>query len=292
MKALKKTSLFDFQHYKEYLLHWISAQPSGGGERSRLAEALKCQLAYVSQVLSGNAHFSLEQAEVLNILFDHTEDEAEYFLLLVQSDRAGSVALRTRLAKKIKKIADERLILRNRLQFEKVLKNEDQMTYYSAWYYAAIHVALAIPGLETKEALSKVFHLSPSKISKVLEFLITRGLVKEKNGIFSPGDIRMHLSNDSPMISKHHTNWRMKAIQSLEEEGANELHYSSVITISETDTQLVRETLIKAIERVREVVRPSKDELLYCYSVDLFSVLNERSYKAPVSPPAPKKSIL
>jgi hypothetical protein len=74
------------------------------------------------------------------------------------------------------------------------------------------------------------------------------------------------------MISKHHTNWRMQAIQSLEREAESELHYSSVITVSEGDAVKIREALVKAIEQVRLIVKPSKDEALYCYNLDLFKV--------------------
>ena len=34
----------------------------------------------------------------------------------------------------------------------------------------------------------------------------------------------------------------------------------------------VREKLVQAIKEVREVVKPSKDEVIYCYSLDLFGV--------------------
>lgn len=54
--------------------------------------------------------------------------------------------------------------------------------------------------------------------------------------------------------------------------GSNELHYSSVISLAEGDVPKVREKLVKAIEEVREVVRPSNDETLFCYNLDLFKV--------------------
>lgn len=276
MPQVSKASVFEFTSYKEYLLHWISRRPnSGRGERSRIAETLRCQLAYISQVLSGPAHFSFEQAEALNALLDHTDDEADFFLLLVQLERAGTPALQKRVKKKIQEILNQRLILKNRLQFEKTLSREDQMTYYSAWYYAAIHIALAIPGLQTRDALARAFGLSISKVSQVLDFLLTRGLSKEEKGRYQIGDVRLHLESDSPMISKHHTNWRMQAIQSLEKETSSELHYSSVITVAEEDIPKIRESLVRAVEKVREIVKPSQDETLFCYTIDLFRLVSQ-----------------
>ena len=271
MGTTLKPLVFEFTSYKEYLLHWILSRPHAGrGERSRIAETLQCQLAYISQVLSGSAHFSFEQAEALNTSLDHTDDEAEFFLLLVHSERAGTQALQKRIKNKIKETLNQRLILRNRLKFEKTLSREDQMTYYSAWYYAAIHMALAIPAFQTRDSLARAFNLPVSKISQVLDFFQTRGLAKDMKGRYQIGDARIHLENDSPMISKHHTNWRMQAIQSLEKETSSELHYSSVITVAEADIPTVRESLVKAIEKIREIIKPSKDETVFCYTIDLF----------------------
>jgi uncharacterized protein (TIGR02147 family) len=266
-------SVFDYTDYRKYLLQWIEKRPGGGrGEKLRLAEALSCQPSYISQVFAGSANLSFEQAEALNSLIGHTEDESQFFLLLVHVARAGTVALKKRVQKRIQQVLDHRKSLKNRLSFDQSISKEDQATYYSAWYYSAIHFALAIPALRSQEALARAFRLPPERIVEILEFLRTRGLVKESHSQLVPGSQTIHLENRSPMISKHHTNWRMQAIQSLERETESELHYSSVVTISEEDALKIRETLVKAIEQVRTIVKPSKDEALYCYDLDLFKV--------------------
>ena len=275
MTSINQNSVFEYQDYKRYVLDWIAKRPlAGRGEKSRIAESIHCQLAYVSQIFSGSAQLSLEQAEALNGFLNHSDDEAEYFLQLVQLERAGTPDLRKRIKRRIKEILQKRLVLKNRLQFEKKLNNEDQMTYYSAWYYAAIHMALAIPEFRSRNSLARAFGLRPSIISKVLDFFVERGLAEENKGEYRIGDVRIHLDSESPMISKHHLNWRMQAMQSLEKEGSHDLHYSSVITVSEADLPRVRETLVKAIESVRSVVRPSVDETLFCYSIDLFQIVD------------------
>ena len=86
-----KKALFEYSDYKLYLSDKIDGMPKHGrGERSKLAEALRCHLAYVSQVLKGEAQLSLEQADIINQYFDHSPDEADFFLLLVQAARAGT----------------------------------------------------------------------------------------------------------------------------------------------------------------------------------------------------------
>jgi len=76
------------------------------------------------------------------------------------------------------------------------------------------------------------------------------------------------------MIAKHHSNWRIKAIQSLDETHQNDLHYSSVITCSFDDSVKIKMALIQAIDEIRKIVRPSEDEGAYAYSLDFFGLKN------------------
>ena len=86
--------IFGYRDYKSYINHWIASQPNRGrGFKSKIAERIRCQLAYISQVLTGVANFSLEQAEMLNTLFNHSEAGGEFFLLLVERARAGTSSL-------------------------------------------------------------------------------------------------------------------------------------------------------------------------------------------------------
>src|SRR6185437_4362530 len=84
-------SIFEFTDYKAYLRAWIAARPRAGhGEKSRIAEAASCHLAYVSQVLNASAHFSAEQLVALSDYLGQNEEERDYFLLLLSRARAGS----------------------------------------------------------------------------------------------------------------------------------------------------------------------------------------------------------
>jgi uncharacterized protein (TIGR02147 family) len=268
-----KPNVFGFQDYKIYLMTWIASHPSGGrGVKSKMAEQARCHLAHISQVLSGKSQLTMEQADALIPLLELTDEEANFFLLLVEHSRSGTTSLSKRLEKGIKKALDQRQDLKNRFTEMKSLKIEDQAVYYSHWVYIAIHLVVLIPELRSVSAIAKYFDLDHQKTVQILEFLTRVGLVKNESGIFMPGEVRMHLSHDSPMISKHHANWRMRAIQSLERETAQELHYSGVITTSYGDLVRIREIMAQAFEDVGKVVKDSKDETVYCYSLDLFGL--------------------
>jgi uncharacterized protein (TIGR02147 family) len=269
-----KKTLFEYRDYKKYLSDIIDQMPNHGrGERSKIAAVLRCHIAYISQVLNGDAHLSLEQADVLNQHLGHTSDESDFFLLLVLIARAGTKSLREHYIRKLDQILAQRTVLKNRLQYQKELSPQVQATYYSAWYYAAIHMMLDISELRTKEGISDYLSLPIGIVSEVLEFLVASGLATQKGATYENGLAKLHLGSDSPMISKHHTNWRLQALQSLERKDSRALHYSSVITVEEKLVPQIREALVQAIEHVRSVMKPSsKDEVIYCYALDFFEI--------------------
>jgi uncharacterized protein (TIGR02147 family) len=275
-ELLSKPNVFEYQDYKAYLNAWVASHTNGSrGVKSRIAESARCHLAYISQVLSGTSHFNLEQADSLQGLLEHGEEEKNYFLLLVEFARAGTPSLGKHFERQIQKVLDQRVQLKNRFIDKKSLNVEDQAIYYSHWAYVAIHMAVLNPKYRTPGTIAKYFDLSVSKTAQILEFLTSVGLVKNQHGVFLPGEVRIHLGHDSPMISKHHTNWRIQAVRSLERETSQELHYSGVISVSFDNLPKIREAMIRALEEVRGIVKESKDETVYSYSVDLFGLGKE-----------------
>ena len=149
------------------------------------------------------------------------------------------------------------------------------MRYYSSWHYSAIHVATSVPEFQTRDAIASALGLAPGLVSQALEFLIEWGLVAEKKGRFVIGPVRMHLGAESPMISKLHANWRLQALQSFDHpatEPAEDLHYSTVLTLSRADVLRVREALLRAVDETEKIFRPSPEEVVYCVGIDWFRV--------------------
>lgn len=267
--------IYAFRDYKGYLKARFQSLPKQGrGARKAMAEALGCPTSHISQVLSGSSHFTMEQAEGVNQYLGHTEDEAQFFFLLIHFARAGTPSLRSRLNKQIQSVQQKRLVLKDRLGVKEGLSKEDQTKFYSSWVYGAIHVLLAAKKFQTKETISNRLGISMKRTSEILEFLVQTGLAKPLPGHrFEIGTARIHLGNDSDLISKFHTNWRVQAIRSLDKESVNEdLHYSSAISISEADFLRIKGMLVKAIEEIKPVIRDSEAEDAYSFSIDFFGL--------------------
>ncbi len=263
-------SIFEAKDARSYL--GARLELLGRGAKSQLARFLPVHNAYVTQMLAGEAQLSLEQADRCNLFLGHDDHESRFFLLLVSRDRAGTPRLREHYEREIQALREARTELSQRLKFEKSLSLEEQLRYYESWLPAAIHMALTVPALRSVEALSERFHLPPERIHRAIQTLLSLGLAKAEQGRYLPLTKTLHAGRGSPTLKQHHANWRLKCIDTMDHEVSEELHYTSVISLSRRDVHRIRERLIQAIEEVREVVRPSAEEDVFCYTLDLFRV--------------------
>lgn len=263
--------IFEFHNYKAYLLHRLDANDGlGKGGRARLCEAMGCQSAYLSQVLNGSAQLSSEQGDALSRFFGHSDDEAEYFLLLIHSERAGTASLRSFHSRQIEKFLKQRQHLKSRIVVREEISREQQLRYYSTWLYAAVHVATTIPECNTADAVAKRLGISLAEAASALEFLVVCGLVQCKDGRYSTTKSRIHLGHDSNIVSRVHLNWRVRSLFSIERNDLEDFHYSSVVTVSKQDVNVIREKLLQNLESIKEIIRPSPAEEIACLSCDWF----------------------
>lgn len=267
-------NIYEFTNYKKYLDYVFNLKPGyGRGERTRLASFIGCNTTYISQVMNGINHFSLEQAERANRFFNHTKDESHFFILLVEYARAGTEELKKYFMGQIHQAIENRMDLKNRLEFKKKLSSEDQNFYYSFWYITAIHLLTSISKYQNINQISSYLGLNISRTQNILEELLRCGFIEKEGDLYKSGPVSIHLGSESPLIGKHHINWRMQAIQNLELGfDPQSLHFSSVVTIAKSDVRAAREILVEAIEKIRTLVKESKEDSLYCYNIDLFEV--------------------
>lgn len=266
-------SIYEYRDYKKYVIERLNALPKSRGARTKIAKALRVHNTFVSQVLGGHVHFSLEQAEELNRYFEHTEAEAEFFLLLVGFSRAGTKGLKQYYESKLDETINVRSELKNRLRHEKALIPEEQIVYYSGPEFAAIHMLLGIPEFQVESTIriSRRLKLSVKRAAKVIEFLIRAGMAEQEGSVIKIKPTQMHLGRDAPMIARHHTNWRIEAIKSVGDEMPEDLHYSTVVTVAKKDIERIKKVFLNALEEVHGIARSSNpDEELLCYCLDLF----------------------
>lgn len=267
-----KIHVFDYKSLKAFLTALAGGKNLRRGVKARLAAATQCQPSYISQVLHGKSHLSPEQGERLIRFLGMTKDEGQFLLLLLHKDRAGTTELKALYQQQIEERIVQRLSVVNRLGANNVLTEEQHAIFYSSWQYLAIHMALTIPELQTREALAQYFNIGLERIDKVLEFLVKSGLAYLNKNSYTTGIPVIRLGKDSPHIFKHHSHWRQQSIESLEREAPLDLHYSAAVTLSKNDISKLKDRMLEQIKENINIVRDSPSEEVYVYTLDFFSL--------------------
>ncbi len=266
-------TIFEYDDYKAFTIGRIdSSSKAGRGMRAKIADALGCQVAYVSHVLAGDRHFSLEQGEALGRFFELRSEEMEFLLDLIECNRAGTAALRKILFQRLERNRLKHLQLKRRVGFEVDVSEEDQATYYSSWHYQAIRMMLTIPEYRTQKLIAQKLRIPLDRVNEVLSFFLSRGFATEENGVYTSTSKKVHLGSDSPHISKLHSNWRTHTLQALNHIRPEDFHYSAAVTLAKEDFQKVREILVKAVLDSHNIIAPSKEERFCVMSIDFYGV--------------------
>lgn len=265
-----KNSVFEADHYRTYLKHRLAVTGASRGLRSRLAEKIRTQPAFISMVLSGDNDLSPEHIPPTNELLGHSPEEAHFFTLLVFQARAGTKELREYFQAQLTEILSKRTEFLNRVQMKDTLKLSDQTLYYSRWYYLAIHVLVSLAKYDTREALAERLKLPLAKVSKAVDELVSMGLVAVNKGKLGTGKQRIHMDKRSPLIGQLHTNFRNQAIQSLQNEQPNDLHFSLGFTMSHKLFKEYRARLLDVVTEFEQRFLEDDPEEFFCLNIDFF----------------------
>jgi uncharacterized protein (TIGR02147 family) len=264
-------NFFTYQDYRKLLSRLLAQEIPSRGAQSRLADFIVCQQAYISRVIGGDAELSQEQAIAACEFFKLDSLETEFFLHLLNYNRAGSAHLRSFYKKKLDAVINKKLQISERVVAE-TLHKADQVKYYSDWITSAVHVVTGIEKFRSVKAISGRLRILEERVLRSLEFLENSGLITKNKGNYAIKNPSLHLPKSSELLKTHHANWRIKAIEKLAEESESGFNYTSVLTCSEKDSVKIREIMLEATQKIRSIITSSGDEQIYCMNLDFFEV--------------------
>lgn len=265
-------NIYRSNDYKDLIKTLIRNDSSGRGVITKLADAAQCQRSYLSQVLNSHVHLTPDQALGICGFFKLNDDETSYLLTLVDWARAGSPALKKRLKNVLEKLRKKNEDLETQIAIPIIRTDPSEVAYYSSWLWPAIHIAVSIPELQTKESLSRRLNVPESLVASALDGLAQMGLVKNIGLKWSYAQGERHLSKYSALISLNHSNWRQRAVLSSQTQFENSYHYTGVSTMSESDFIVIKELLLKMTQNIRKIISASKEEKLICLNLDFFNI--------------------
>lgn len=263
-------TIFHYQDYKEFYNAWVENQPRQGfGEYRRLAQSLGVSTTMVSQVFKGDKHLSLELASEMCDYLRLDDDETDFFLLLVDYQRAGSFKLQKRFLRQIKSRQEKSKKLENRVKVNE-LSEEANNIFYSNWLYTGMCLLADTGKYNDAEALAKYLNIPRNNVQKILDFLLANNLLIEDKGRLKLGTARTHVKTSSALVTRHHQNWRVQAMAKLPQSRDDDFFYTGPMVLSQEVAEWVRLELPAFVERLNARVIPSSSEVVRCLNIDWF----------------------
>ncbi len=233
--------------------------------------AASCQIhgALMSLILKGERELSIEQAFSLGKYLQLTALELEYFIQLVQLERAATSDFKKHIQDKLQHLKSEATKVKKRFQHESELSEEARLIFYSSFLYSAIRLFCDTEkdGVTVEQIISK-FKLPRADIVPKLDFLDQVGLVKENKGKYKMGPARTLVGRDSLHVLKHHQNWRLQALLRAESLTNDELMFTCPMVLSKNDFVNFKQELTDLIQRFSNMLKDSKSEETGCFNMD------------------------
>lgn len=257
-------------NYRSIIEHYIRQNANVRGYKSQLASAAGCQLSYVTQVLKGVAKLNSDQAFGLANFWGMSEAEAEYFMDLVNLDRATSSKLKARLKEKIKRYEDEPVLDYPSINLEShSLELSEATAFFSDWRFSAI--LMELHHHSKAEPIAKSLGLPDDLVVDFLNDLVKMKLAT-KNGkdwtINSDGFI---LREGDVLKSLYHKTVREKALEDFRYNRDAGLHHTTVIGITEEDFHTFKNEVHELFINLVKRATVSKSERVVGICFDFFS---------------------
>lgn len=263
--------IYNYIHFRDFLNDFLKCLPKRGhGVLSQWAKELGVSTTLISQILLNKKLLGLEMAEALTRYLSFSKSETDYFLLLVEFDRAGSKNLKDYFFKKIKELQDSSRHYKNRVQNSAELSENVKAEYYSNWSYAGITNLVACKNISSIEEIASRLKLPRASVLQVVEFLVQNHIIEEKNSGWQVTSQSTYISPISSLTQIHHHNWRTRAVHKMDERKNEDLFYTSPMSLSEDLALKIRGQLVNLIGDLHKQVAPSPSEVVRTLNIDWF----------------------
>lgn len=264
-------NLFKYENYKTYVKARIRhLDKQGHGQFKRIADHLSIGSVNVSQIFNGDRNFTIEQACEVSEFFGFNKLESKYFVSLVELERAGSFKLKNLIRERLDELRNQSQDLKTKLIPTAELSEESKAIFYSQWFYSGIRLLTSIKEYQSPETIAQYFGLPLAKVGPVIEFLLQTGLCKTNGNNIQMGPSSTHIESTHPLVTRHHSNWRQKAIQNLDHLKKEELCLTLPCSLNAEAFNDIRNELIQTIERITNTIDAAPSDQLACLNIDWF----------------------
>jgi len=272
-------NIFQYLDYRNFLTEFLKRGSSHPVKMTMtsLAESAGTKVPYLSKCLSNQADLNSDQAYLIGKAIDLSDEELDYFLLLVDYSRSYHQQKKSYLLKKLKDRQRFFLKTEKRIKTE-VLKLDlsSQALYYMEPVNLLIHL---IMGLNKKkfqeEDFAKILGVSVKSVLQSLKLLIKCNLISRKNDSYEVVVKNLHLPTDSPLFKMHQNLMRQFIHQHItRSEDKDSFNLQITFSADEEHRIKIKERFLAFLKEADELILKAPAEKLYQMQFDLFSWMN------------------
>jgi uncharacterized protein (TIGR02147 family) len=256
------------ENYRDILKDLTSRRRRG--ELSKISHYLNVAPTIVSNVLSGARDLTIDQAFLVSDYFEFGEKERDYFITAVQKARSPNEKLSDYWSEKLKEIKASSETVQQKSKSSKELPDSVKAIYYSSYLYAAIRLYCSVSNGKTLDDIAARFKITDKKAESILKFLIEHNLVYTLKNKYVMSAQSLIVPKDSEFVSRHHSNWRLKALSHLSDVKNSELVYTCPCSIDEKTFNELKIDILNLIESAVKKTHAASSDNLACLNIDLF----------------------
>ena len=80
----------------------------------------------------------------------------------------------------------------------------------------------------------------------------------------------LYIPRESFLSANHHANWRQRAVIDSQRLPTDSIHYTDIFSHSFDDFEKIKDLFLSAIEQMRKIAKPSREEEGSCLCIDFF----------------------
>lgn len=269
--------IYQFNDYKIYLREWLKYKKINNSRITfyQLAECIQVQKTTFSKILNGSAQLNSDQTYLLALEVCTTEEEQDYFHLLVEYAQTSLQKRKKNLEKKIQELQKERYVTAKVLNLTDLSFHSDEIQneYFSNPYTALVHIFLTIPRYQNNiKLIAQDLNLEPTELQSILKLLEKIGLIsKLKSNLYQVLHQHIQVKDVGYRVRSHQLLTHSIAQSRLATLNLKQRYGLCVSFSTDAKTiELCRQILIKAVQEISEQALTSKPESVYQLMIDFF----------------------
>ncbi|RYZ57905.1 MAG: TIGR02147 family protein [Proteobacteria bacterium] len=267
-------NFFTVESYQLILKEKLEENSTVRGYQSRLADAANCQPSHLSKILKGDVQITPEHALSFCRFWELSELETDYFLTLVNLDRANSSALKERLLSKLEELraTKQKTDLDRKKTKHRVYSVEEKLFYWSNWYCPAIREIVAISGFRSSQAIAEHFSLPLELVDSVLDRLNEMELISENEKGWYPLPSNFVKQSEDHFPALHGKELRNFSNRRTAEWKSDDFHHAEFAAVARKDIPQLNSAMKEAIQNLASSAKHTEADQLLCLSIDIFRV--------------------